>query len=273
MNYTTIYSDLVQRGKTRSTRDLTIAALEQHHIVPRCMGGTDDQANLVLLTYEEHLLAHLLLTRIHPNHGGVTLALLMMLQHSWAHTGRASFNKKYARWRRNVVADLKKLKWWTNGVDHKRSEECPGDGYELGMLNVPWNKGIPRTAEQRAHHSALMKGRPQPAKTAEAKAKSGHRGTDWWTDGTRNKRATSCPGPEWKVGITAAKVGSKGMSWWNNGVLQKQSRECPGEGWAKGHFKITTPNPSRGTKWWTNGKDNLRAADRPAEGWRNGVTR
>lgn len=235
MNYTTVYNALVQRGKMRVC---TLPFPEEHHIVPRCMGGTDEPANLVILTPEEHLLAHLLLTRIHPAHGGIGLALLMMLQHSWALPGRASFNKKYARWRRNVVADLKKLKWWTNGVDHKRSEECPGDGYELGMLNDAWNKGIPMSEEQRAQQSARLKGRPQPAKTAEAKAKSGHRGTDWWTDGTRNKRATSCPGPEWKVGFTAAKVGSKGMSWWNNGTAQRMVRECPDDSWSKG--RLTT---------------------------------
>ena len=33
----------------------------KHHIVPRHMGGTDDESNLVELTVEEHALAHLFL--------------------------------------------------------------------------------------------------------------------------------------------------------------------------------------------------------------------
>ena len=36
---------------------------EVHHIVPRHCGGTDDSANLVTLTYRQHILAHLLLYR------------------------------------------------------------------------------------------------------------------------------------------------------------------------------------------------------------------
>ena len=37
---------------------------EMHHVVPRALGGTDDPANLVTLTYREHFLVHWLLTKI-----------------------------------------------------------------------------------------------------------------------------------------------------------------------------------------------------------------
>ena len=36
---------------------------EKHHIIPRCMGGTDDKGNLAILTAREHYIAHLLLTK------------------------------------------------------------------------------------------------------------------------------------------------------------------------------------------------------------------
>ena len=36
---------------------------ERHHIVPRSMGGTDHPDNLVYLTYREHYVCHVLLTR------------------------------------------------------------------------------------------------------------------------------------------------------------------------------------------------------------------
>jgi len=35
--------------------------LERHHILPVCMGGTDDDTNLILLRPEEHYIAHKLL--------------------------------------------------------------------------------------------------------------------------------------------------------------------------------------------------------------------
>ena len=39
---------------------------ESHHIIPRCLGGSDDAQNLILLTPREHFLAHYLLCKIHP---------------------------------------------------------------------------------------------------------------------------------------------------------------------------------------------------------------
>jgi hypothetical protein len=36
---------------------------ERHHIIPLCMGGSDDKENLVTLTAREHYIAHLLLTK------------------------------------------------------------------------------------------------------------------------------------------------------------------------------------------------------------------
>ena len=36
---------------------------EKHHIIPRSLGGSDEEENLVLLTAREHFIAHLLLTK------------------------------------------------------------------------------------------------------------------------------------------------------------------------------------------------------------------
>ena len=36
---------------------------ESHHILPKCIGGTDDEDNLIELTYKEHILAHIMLAR------------------------------------------------------------------------------------------------------------------------------------------------------------------------------------------------------------------
>lgn len=37
--------------------------VERHHIVPKCMGGEDDQKNIVRLTAREHFIAHMLLRK------------------------------------------------------------------------------------------------------------------------------------------------------------------------------------------------------------------
>jgi hypothetical protein len=74
MNYEKIYTQLVERGISRTL----ICYTEKHHIVPRCMGGSDDSENLVELTPEEHYLAHQLLVKIYPDNHALAKAAMMM---------------------------------------------------------------------------------------------------------------------------------------------------------------------------------------------------
>lgn len=47
---------------------------ERHHIVPRCMGGTNSKTNLIDLFAREHFIAHKLLAQENPNNKGLTYA-------------------------------------------------------------------------------------------------------------------------------------------------------------------------------------------------------
>lgn len=51
---------------------------ESHHIIPKCLGGSDKKWNRVSLTPEEHYVAHMLLRRIYPQERGLWYALLAM---------------------------------------------------------------------------------------------------------------------------------------------------------------------------------------------------
>jgi 5-methylcytosine-specific restriction endonuclease McrA len=61
MNYKKIYERIIDRARSR---DL-LSYKERHHIIPRCLGGSDDISNLVDLTPEEHYVCHQLLVKIH----------------------------------------------------------------------------------------------------------------------------------------------------------------------------------------------------------------
>ncbi len=76
MDYQKIYDNLVQSRKNR----LIDGYVEKHHIIPKCLGGTDDKDNLVILTYREHFIAHWLLVKIHKTHSGINYAFLCMLR-------------------------------------------------------------------------------------------------------------------------------------------------------------------------------------------------
>lgn len=55
---------------------------EEHHILPKCMGGSDEKDNLILLTTAEHFKAHVLLSRAYPKNGKLALACVRMMD-SW----------------------------------------------------------------------------------------------------------------------------------------------------------------------------------------------
>ena len=66
MNYRSIYRSIISHAQSRNlaTRYRAKKALgyvEYHHIIPSCMGGSDDKTNKVFLTAREHFVAHLLL--------------------------------------------------------------------------------------------------------------------------------------------------------------------------------------------------------------------
>ena len=51
---------------------------ERHHIVPKCMGGTNDEENLIDLFAREHYEAHKLLALENPDNRGLQIAWLNM---------------------------------------------------------------------------------------------------------------------------------------------------------------------------------------------------
>lgn len=61
MKYKKWYDDLMRTRQLRKKEDGQL--YEKHHIIPRSLGGTNDQSNLVYLTPREHFLAHWLLIK------------------------------------------------------------------------------------------------------------------------------------------------------------------------------------------------------------------
>ena len=74
MNYQKIHDQIIERAKLRQLDGYK----ERHHIIPRCMGGTDDKNNLVDLTAREHFIIHKLLCEIYPDNDKLFFAYRMM---------------------------------------------------------------------------------------------------------------------------------------------------------------------------------------------------
>lgn len=83
MKYEIIYNALVKRAKDEEIQGKRNEGyFEKHHILPKSLNGTNDETNLVKLTYREHFIAHLLLIKIFKDsvaHRKMVFALWRML--------------------------------------------------------------------------------------------------------------------------------------------------------------------------------------------------
>jgi len=189
MNYQKHYDLLMARAMARSRPD---GYVEKHHILPRCLGGTDEPSNIVCLTYDEHCLAHLLLLKLHPDHLGLALATMYMVfalpsrkkiarrQRTWAKLRWISLISEFSKNRtpehRQRLIDSRKLK--IDEISAKISAKLKGrplseqtkqklsashTGKKLSAEHVQKisnsNRGKKRTDEARAKMSAAMTGK------------------------------------------------------------------------------------------------------------------
>lgn len=166
MDYRAIYDRLIERAKARTIEGYS----ERHHIVPRCLGGTNAKSNLVRLTAEEHYVAHQLLVKIHPDHFGLLGAATMMA--SGSKMLRRN-NKVYGWLRRRVSAHM---------TGRKLSPETIEKSAAKNRLAV-------RTSDFKAGVAAFHTGRKR-------------------SDETRSRmRVAQVKSPETRAKLSAAKLG------------------------------------------------------------------
>lgn len=119
MNYSKIYDQIIQRAKTRIPQGF----VERHHIVPRCMGGTDDNENLVALYPEEHFVAHVLLVKIHPEQKGLIAAVNQMTR---GHEGKRIKRKMYGWLKRRFSQYMREVQSGTGNSQFGTIWICDG---------------------------------------------------------------------------------------------------------------------------------------------------
>lgn len=142
MKYTDHYMRLITRALSRQLDADTY--VEKHHILPKCLGGTDETANIARLTPEEHFVAHLLLVKMHPVNYSLVHAASMMCAKSTNNSQRS--NKLYGWLRRRLQLAAKQrvgekngsfgTYWITNGIEArkiKKTDNMP-TGFVVGRV-------------------------------------------------------------------------------------------------------------------------------------------
>ena len=146
MNYGRIYKELIMRGK-KTCRVKTLVTdpnfiyYENHHIIPKCLGRTNDKENMVLLTAREHFLAHWLLHKMYPEE--VKLALAFSRCRSSSSSCKS--NSHLYKYAREALAFSNSRRIWTEeskaGIRYSNSHRvCTEKTRRLRSENMKGNK-------------------------------------------------------------------------------------------------------------------------------------
>ena len=163
MNYKLIHDSIIDRAKSRVLPKEVYT--ERHHIIPRCMGGSDDKSNLVDLTAKEHFIVHKLLVEMYPNIGKLINALWKMT------TRKDSFGRNYkigsSEYERHRILfvnnhpnkNLEFRKWQSNRMKGVKQRPC---SYETKTKIGLANKGKKRSEQVIENHRKKLTGRKKP---------------------------------------------------------------------------------------------------------------
>jgi len=154
VNYLHHYNSLIDRAKKRTLEGY----VEKHHILPRCMGGTDEVVNLVSLTPEEHFVAHQLLVKIYPNVPGLIYGLTRLSG------GKSTLrsNKLYGWIRRRLSTQRSiDMKGHTIWVGRKHSESSK-EKIRLYNLEKSHSRGRVQSKESKLKISIAKSGIKKP---------------------------------------------------------------------------------------------------------------
>jgi hypothetical protein len=178
MNYQKIHDAIIERAKTRKLEDYK----ERHHIIPRCMGGTNTPENLVDLTAREHFIIHKLLCEIYPAETKLHYALWRMM-HLQTKNHERSYNISNREYniRKQIHKEyIKQLGLSNKGKKHsqetilKRAASLRGKKHSTKTIEkykqrpqsikgvskpTPWNIGKKHSIETKEKMSLAQKGK------------------------------------------------------------------------------------------------------------------
>jgi hypothetical protein len=148
LNYQRIHNQIIERAKSEKRQKNGDVYYEQHHIVPKCLGGSNKKENLVLLTAREHFIVHKLLCEIYPDNNSLIYAYWMMANN----TSNTLYERKYyvsSREYEQIKSSLKhsnetKQKMREAKLGKKRKPFSDQARQNIGLASkgrIPWNKG------------------------------------------------------------------------------------------------------------------------------------
>lgn len=130
--FTAWYYQLIDRANSRTVDPNQY--YETHHIIPRCMGGSDAKSNLVRFTAREHYIAHMLLVKMTtgPAKRKMSFGLWKMISANKVQDRYMPCNRQYEIIKQNMAQAIS---------EQNKGQIVTEEQKEKLRNRVPWNKG------------------------------------------------------------------------------------------------------------------------------------
>jgi len=130
------YDRLIDRAKDRVYMQ---GIHDNHHILPKSLGGSNAKSNIAILTYREHFLAHWLLSRLTTGQDRISMLYAINRMTS---RGKNNKNRIVSGWQYDLAMKAKseatriRMKGTTFLADYSRSDIGRAGHRERGKLNT-----------------------------------------------------------------------------------------------------------------------------------------
>lgn len=118
MDYKKTYNSFIDSRRKKENLFTKDDYTEIHHIIPRCMGGSNESSNLIKLTPEDHFFAHLLLAKAY---GGKNWLALSSMINRGTKTEEISY-KEYRRERKRFDISRKFIAKQLSGLNNTNAD-------------------------------------------------------------------------------------------------------------------------------------------------------
>jgi hypothetical protein len=145
MNYKRLHDNIILKAQSRpDINEYT----EKHHILPRCLNGSDDISNIVALTGKEHYLIHWLLCKIYTNNPKLVNAFLCMTYDRWGNRyhsrsftyAREAYSKIVSERQKLRVGKLNSFFGKHHTEEFKRNKSIERTTNQIGENNFMYKK-------------------------------------------------------------------------------------------------------------------------------------
>jgi NUMOD3 motif len=222
------YDALIARARARGLVD---DYTERHHVIPRCLGGSNKRDNLVDLTFREHFLVHWLLIKFTEGDAKrrMNFAMIRMGQRH-LHKRRAISGWQYARaqvaFRESGLTSSRKGTKQTPEWIAMMRERMTGNKFAQGMRHSPETRAL--MSEQRRGNKHSLGRKLSEGHRAAIGAASARRGQSPETRAKMSRiRAGWGHTPEAcaKMSVSAKRRCENGGSHWTGREHRRESRE------------------------------------------------